>query len=297
MTGTDFLDALSDACTRLETYCDTLNAINVFPVADGDTGSNMLRTLSAVRGIVHVPQIPLCEAADSAASAILRAARGNSGIILALLFRGMAQRLCKVYTADGTIFAEALLAASDFARENVPQPREGTILTVAAAAAKEALAAGDALPVVLSAACAGALSGLEQTPQMLPVLHESGTVDAGGFGYLLILQAFAERFGGSYAVRTFSVSAAKPDTAHYRYCTELLIEQYTPGDVPEALHTFLTSCGDCGNAVASDGTVKVHVHTNEPWHVLRQALVYGTVHDLKVDNMQMQMTKGVRGWN
>ena len=295
LTGTVFLDAVLDAHTLLSAHVEALNAMNVYPVPDGDTGTNLLRTLSGAQGLSASAHEPLSTVSERVAVALLEKARGNSGILLSLLFRGMAHSFRSVATADGEALADALSDAFACAFSCIPNPQEGTILTVARSAAQAARAvAGKTVQSVITAACDGALEGLRATTAMLAPLQDSQVVDAGGYGYLLVLRAFAERLGGSYVQATFArpsdVSKTEPA---FRYCTELWIRDESPTTQTAEIERFLSLCGDCGTAVSAQGGIKIHVHTNAPWRVLEKALEHGSVYDIKIDDMAEQI--GQRG--
>lgn len=294
ITGMDYLDAVRDAHTLLRVQKDKLNAMNVFPVPDGDTGTNMLRTLSGAADLTAQADDALSDVSDRVASAMLKKARGNSGILLSLLFRGISIRFRKAATAGGELLADALSAAAECAWNAVPEPQEGTILTVARYAAEAAQAVPKkTVQTVITAACAGALRGLQATTSMLAQLQQAQVVDAGGYGYLLVLHAFARRFGGTYTVQNFSdASNVQRAVPGYKYCTELWIRQKQPAETAE-LQRFLSLCGDCAAAVPQQDAIKVHVHTNTPWRVLEKALQYGRVYDIKIDDMAEQA--GQRG--
>ena len=295
ITGMQYLDAVRDAHTLLCAHQNKLNAMNVFPVPDGDTGTNMLRTLSGVLELTASSSDALSDVSDRVASAMLEKARGNSGIMLSLLFRGISVCFQKAVMAGGEMLAQALSAAADCAWNAVPDPQEGTILTVARYAADAAQAVPKkTVQTVITAACAGALQGLQKTTAMLPQLQKAQVVDAGGYGYLLVLHAFARRFGGTYTVQTFSEAVDMGQTVPgYKYCTELWIRQKQPTAGTAELQNFLSHCGDCGTAVSQQGRIKVHVHTDAPWRVLEKALEYGNVYDIKIDDMAEQV--GQRG--
>lgn len=295
LTGTVFLDAVLDAYTLMGAHAERLNAMNVYPVPDGDTGTNLLRTLSGVRALSATADEPLSSVSRRVAVAMLEKARGNSGILLSLLFRGFSHSFHAVHTANAEQLADALTDAFDCAWNCMPNPREGTILTVARIAAQSARAVSDkTLQTVMTAACDGACKALSATTAMLPQLQASQVVDAGGYGYLLVLRAFAERLGGSYVPQTFAlpceISAVRPD---FKYCTELWIRGKTSAAATAELQRFLTLCGDCGTAVSEQDRIKIHVHTNTPWRVLEKALEHGSVYDIKIDDMAEQI--GQRG--
>ncbi len=302
INGNLFRDALISAANTLASEKQAVDALNVFPVPDGDTGTNMSMTIgNAGRELSRLGDTTVTAAADTAASAMLRGARGNSGVILSLLFRGMSKGLKGMDEADGTALAAALEMGVDAAYKAVMKPTEGTILTVsreAAAAGKAAaLADGDALSV-WSVICDEAEASLARTPDLLPQLKKAGVVDAGGRGLCIILRAMKDVFEGG-AIKEGDVSAsATPQKAvsaagsfetdiRFTYCTEFIVARENEND-PLKLRAFLESVGDCVVVVDDDEIIKVHVHTNDPGRVLHEAIEYGSFETVKVENMRIQ---------
>ena len=300
--GTMLRDALISASHTLESQKQSVDALNVFPVPDGDTGTNMSMTLSkASRELARLADPTVTEVADKAASALLRGARGNSGVILSLLFRGFSKGLKEKKTADGADLANALGLGVEAAYKAVMKPTEGTILTVAreaAAAGKTAAAAGQNELKVWDAICVEAEASLARTPDLLPTLKKAGVVDAGGQGLCIILRAMQGVFeGGEIAKGTTAESAAAPVATaagsfetdiHFTYCTEFIVNRSVPDKDPMALRAFLESIGDCVVVVDDDEIIKVHVHTNDPGRALHEAIEYGQFETVKVENMRIQ---------
>ncbi len=281
---------------------EEVNRLNVFPVPDGDTGANMARTMSACAKALAAFEGGAGETAQAAATALLRGARGNSGVILSLLVRGMAIALKGKTETAGPDVAACFRGGSDAAYKAVMKPAEGTILTVAreaaAAAEKEANAGGDA-QAVFAAAFAQAKETLAKTPEMLPVLKKAGVVDSGGQGLVIILEAMLAALEG----RVSTEAAAPPpeqtdsgavgeaeDESAYTYCTEFIInkEKTDAAKDPVALKAFLESLGDCVLVADDEDFIKVHVHTDHPGEALEKALTFGFLTDLKIDNMREQ---------
>lgn len=308
ITGRHLRAMLQGAAALLEKNKEQVNALNVFPVPDGDTGTNMFLTLTAavreaLQGAEDVPSV-----AAAASTGSLMGARGNSGVILSQLFRGAAQGLAQHPTAGPKEVAQALVEATRTAYRAVLKPVEGTILTVARLAAREALLAarsGSDVEGVLRAAVSGAREALAKTPALLPVLREAGVVDAGGQGLVYILTgalAALEGTGVGEAGTPAVVPAAPPPAKEepvpavpaelvYGYCTEALLR----GERLEVagLRQRLAGYGDSLLVVGGADTVKVHIHTNHPGQVLEELLACGTLHDVKIDNMRDQHRESV----
>ena len=280
------------------------NELNVFPVPDGDTGTNMSMTSSAaVRELQVVSDDEdLSVVAAKTAAALLRGARGNSGVILSLVFRGISNGFKGKKEVGGKDLAAALTLGKESAYKAVMKPTEGTILTVVrkAAAAAEALALDDC-GAVLDEAYRAAQEALAETPELLPVLKEAGVVDAGGQGFLYILDGirgyinegkFIESNDDaspakSNAEESKSVVAAASGDIKYGYCSEFLItKSKNPESTPLKLKAYLESIGDC--VVVVDDLVKVHFHSNEPGNVIQAALKIGQLINIKIDNMRYQ---------
>ena len=278
------------------------NELNVFPVPDGDTGTNMSLTMGAARREMDKLDAPtLTQAADAAAAALLRGARGNSGVILSLLFRGFAKRLKGLEEADGFAFAEALSVGVDTAYKAVMKPAEGTILTVSRALAEAACAAaqrenGD-VAKVMRAAIERAHEALALTPTQNPVLAKANVVDAGAFGFIVILEGMENAYHGRTA--DHQVQAERTDDAAsfsgiddeeitFTYCTEFIVIKADREKNSLPLRAYLESIGDSAVVVDDEDIIKVHVHTDTPNLALGEGLKYGALTNMKIDNMREQ---------
>ena len=298
---------LLGAAAIVENRKQQLNDLNVFPVPDGDTGTNMSMTLNAAAAeLSRLPaEAPLSKVADTAASAMLRGARGNSGVILSLLFRGFSKRLKGEETCDGRLLAAALKAGVEAAYKAVMKPTEGTILTVSrvSAAEAEAKAAMDpSFQAVLEVAVDTATTALAETMYQNPVLEKAGVVDAGGKGWLCVLEAMLAISRGE-TIEMTPVSAApvkeqadfsdfNTEDITFQYCTEFIISRENQKD-PEKLRKYLAGLGDSLVLVDDDEIIKVHVHTNDPGKAMSAALRYGSFVTVKVENMKLQHTEKV----
>ena len=303
--GADFRRMIISASASIEINKQALNELNVFPVPDGDTGTNMSMTVSAAAGDLRKLEDPsLSQAAQGAASAMLRGARGNSGVILSLLLRGISKKLKSAEECDGVLWAEALQKGVDAAYKAVMKPAEGTILTVArlaAAKATEAARENNYFEYVHQAAIAEARVALANTVNQNPVLKKAGVVDAGGKGWLLFLEAIQAVLEGNDIVAPEGGAEvnAQADFASFddaditfTYCTEFIIGRENQND-PEALRSFLAELGDSLVLVDDDEIIKVHVHTNDPGVALQEALKYGSFVTVKIENMRLQHTEKV----
>ena len=305
--GADLRRMVISAAAAIEINKQGLNDLNVFPVPDGDTGTNMSMTINAAAGDLRRTEDPsLGQAAKVAASAMLRGARGNSGVILSLLFRGISKRLKDVETADGVVWAEALQEGVDAAYKAVMKPAEGTILTVsrlAAAKAREAAQENNFIEYVQEAAIAEAKVALADTVNQNPVLKKAGVVDAGGKGWLVALEAMLASLQGNDILVPEGDAAAEvkesanfddfdTDDITFTYCTEFIIQRENDND-PEKLREFLSSLGDSLVLVDDEEIIKVHVHTNDPGKALHEAIDYGSFVTVKIENMRLQHTEKV----
>ena len=308
-----FRDIILCASAALEQNRQLINELNVFPVPDGDTGTNMSLTMGAAAAEMKKRDFPtLTAAADSAASAMLRGARGNSGVILSLLFRGLAKKLKGCEAADAKTFAAAMSAGVDAAYKAVMKPAEGTILTVsrvATSSAVEFAEHGGDLELMLSCAIESAQEALADTVNLNPVLKRAGVVDAGGKGYVFILEAtLAVLRGEAYVAEAQPEEGEAPVEVKeradfndfstgeiaYAYCTEFICGRDNPKD-PDELRGFLQTLGDCVVVVDDDEIIKVHVHTNVPGTVLTEALTYGPLLKVKIENMREQHSEMAGG--
>ena len=307
INGADFRRLVINAAANIENNKQHLNELNVFPVPDGDTGTNMSMTINAASADLRKVEDPSLEkAAKTTASAMLRGARGNSGVILSLLMRGISNALKGKTEADGVLWAQALQSGVDAAYKAVMKPAEGTILTVArlaAAKATEAARENNHIEFVHDAAIAEAKVALASTTDMNPVLKKAGVVDAGGKGWLLALEAMALALKGEDL--DVSAPAAEGETKDaadfsdfdtdditFTYCTEFIIQRENDMDV-EPFRAFLDSLGDSLVLVDDDEIIKVHVHTNDPGKALHEAIDYGSFVTVKIENMRLQHTEKV----
>jgi len=304
--GADLRRMIISAAASIEIHKQALNDLNVFPVPDGDTGTNMSMTINAAAADLRKAEDPdLGAAAKIAASAMLRGARGNSGVILSLLFRGLSRKLKGNEVTDGVLWAEALQEGVDAAYKAVMKPAEGTILTVArlaAAKAREAAQENNHIEFVQEAAIEEAKVALAHTVDQNPVLKKAGVVDAGGKGWLLVLEAMLSVLRGEDIVAPESTAAEVRDSAAFEdfdtdditfaYCTEFIIKRENDND-PEKLRDFLSSLGDSLVLVDDDEIIKVHVHTNDPGKALHEAIDYGSFVTVKIENMRLQHTEKV----
>ena len=307
INGADLRRMIISAAASIEIHKQALNELNVFPVPDGDTGTNMSMTINTAAADLRKTEDPeLYAASKVAASAMLRGARGNSGVILSLLFRGMSKALKGSENCDGVLWAAALQAGVDAAYKAVMKPAEGTILTVArlaAAKAAEAAQENNHIEFVHEAAIAEAKVALANTVNQNPVLKKAGVVDAGGKGWLFALEAMLSALRGEDIVVPEGGEAAETkeqadfsdfntEDITFTYCTEFIISRENQND-PEKLRQFLSSIGDSLVLVDDDEIIKVHVHTNDPGRALHEAIEYGSFVTVKVENMRLQHTEKV----
>ena len=299
--GAAFAEMIFCASAALEENRQPINELNVFPVPDGDTGTNMSLTMAAAAESLRAkPADTVSGAADAAAAALLRGARGNSGVILSLLFRGIAKSLRGKNDCAADEWAKAMCDGVDAAYKAVMKPAEGTILTVsrrASEAAAELAKAGETdVEAILARAIEVARTTLAATVDMNPVLKKAGVVDAGGKGYLVILEAMLQCLQGTFvakagaAVRTSAdFSAIEDEEINFTYCTEFIVAREKKRS-PGLLRTYLETVGDSLVLVEDDDIIKVHVHTDNPGRVLTEALRYGPLQTVKIENMRNQHT-------
>ena len=288
---------------NLEAKKEWINELNVFPVPDGDTGTNMTLTIMSAASEVSALSDPTMKTlAKAISSGSLRGARGNSGVILSQLLRGFTRVIEKADKVDAPTFARAFEKGVETAYKAVMKPKEGTILTVARGAAIKAMEiAEDAenLESFFAGVIAEAEAVLARTPEMLPVLKEAGVVDSGGQGLLEVLKGAFDGYLGKEIDLTFekpkSGVSVKPVSAEesdikFGYCTEFIImlEKEFPEKEEHAFKEYLMSIGDSLVVVADDEIVKVHVHTNDPGQAIQKALTYGQLSNMKIDNMRLE---------
>ena len=307
INGADLRRMIISAAASIEIHKQALNELNVFPVPDGDTGTNMSMTINSAAADLRKSEDPdLYAASKVAASAMLRGARGNSGVILSLLFRGLSKALKGHEVADGVLWAQALQSGVDAAYKAVMKPAEGTILTVARLAAAKAASASQEnnhIEFVQEAAIEEAKVALANTVNQNPVLKKAGVVDAGGKGWLFALEAMLCALRGEDIVAPEAGETAETkeqadfsdfntEDITFTYCTEFIISRENQND-PEKLREFLSSIGDSLVLVDDEEIIKVHVHTNDPGRALHEAVEYGSFVTVKVENMRLQHTEKV----
>ena len=302
ITGALFKRMVLHGAAVITAQKQAINDLNVFPVPDGDTGTNMSMTIgTAVTELRKSEPATVDQAASVTASALLRGARGNSGVILSLLFRGLSKALKGRETADAAAFAAAMQEGVSAAYKAVMKPAEGTVLTVSRLAAKQAAdtaAAGETdLEKVLEDAIRVGYATLAQTTEMNPVLKKAGVVDAGGKGYLLILDGMLAELRGEPMPETeagepkeekadFAAMAAEDIT--FAFDTVFIVRKAMADISLEPLRTYLNSIGDSLVIGEDDEAFKVHVHTNIPGNALNEAQKYGTLELAKIENMRTQ---------
>ena len=287
---------------NLDSKKDWINELNVFPVPDGDTGTNMTMTImSAAKEVNSLTNPTMAELAKAISSGSLRGARGNSGVILSQLFRGFCKVIKEYDEIDVTILCEACQKAVETAYKAVMKPKEGTILTVAKGAAEKALELSDETEDVVTfveEVIKQAEYVLDQTPEMLPVLKQAGVVDSGGQGLVQVLKGAYDALIGKEIDYTIEgaptgaapakISAETEAEIKFGYCTEFIIVLNAPMSDNEehAYKAFLETIGDSIVVVADDEIVKTHVHTNDPGLALQKALTFGSLSKIKIDNMR-----------
>ncbi len=290
---------------NLEAKKDWINELNVFPVPDGDTGTNMTMTvLSAAREVAALGQPDMKELARAIASGSLRGARGNSGVILSQLFRGFTKGVENHTKLTVPVFADAFAKAVETAYKAVMKPKEGTILTVARGGAEKAAELSEEGETDLEVFFREILEHMEyvlsQTPEILPVLAQAGVVDSGGQGLVEVLRGAFDAFLGKETayepilpvktVLSETSSVQEAADIRYGYCTEFIVmpEQPVSKEKEDALKAYLESIGDSLVVVADEEVIKVHVHTNDPGLAIQKALSYGALSNMKIDNMRLE---------
>lgn len=302
--GLCFKQMILSASALINLHKQEINELNVFPVPDGDTGTNMCLTMgtAATELRKHNPET-VGRAAEITANALLRGARGNSGVILSLLFRGVSRSLRDKDQIDGMQFAAALGEGVSAAYNAVMKPAEGTILTVSRMVAKQAVDAAErngAIEFVLQEAIAAGSVALDNTIHQNPVLKKAGVIDAGGKGYLILLEGMLRSLQGETIPETpvqeeparekAAFAAFATEDIKFGYCTEFIVSRENQKD-PNKLRLFLCDLGDSLVFVDDDEIIKVHVHTNNPGIALEEALKYGALLTVKVENMREQHTE------
>ena len=287
---------------NLEAKKEWINELNVFPVPDGDTGTNMTLTImSAAKEVSGIDNPTMETLAKAISSGSLRGARGNSGVILSQLFRGFTKEIKAFETIDAVVLANACERAVETAYKAVMKPKEGTILTVAkgmAEKAKEVVLETDDLEYMIDEIIKHGDYVLSQTPEMLPVLKQAGVVDSGGQGLMQVIKGAYDAFmGKEIDLSTIEGTPAKaaatnevPETydIKYGYCTEFIImlEKEYNMEKEQEFKAYLESIGDSIVLVSDDDIVKVHVHTNDPGLAIQKALTFGSLTKMKIDNMR-----------
>lgn len=319
MNGKMLRDAFLSGANHIANHRQEVDALNVFPVPDGDTGTNMSMTIGAAKRELErvADSATVAEVSQAAASALLRGARGNSGVILSLLFRGFAKGLSGKVTAGPAELAHAFGLGVEAAYKAVMKPTEGTILTVSRLAADAVKAKaeeyGDDLAAFWDDLSRAGAEALEKTPELLPVLKKAGVVDAGGRGFLLVLEGMGSVVKtGQIVPPAGAASAASPSVPAgtvldnnilnikdeldgnitFTYCTEFIVlRSKEVSKSPVALRAYLDSIGDSVVVVDDDDLIKAHVHTDNPGNALQEALTFGMLTNVKIENMREQFER------
>ncbi len=305
---TKYIDAsllskmIISGANNLSNNREKVDALNVFPVPDGDTGTNMSLTfINAARGVEEISSSDVSEVANAVAKATLRGARGNSGVILSQIFRGISKNIDSSESIDAAILKDALRSGSDTAYRAVMKPTEGTILTVIRAAAETAESyEGDDAFEFMEKVCEGMKEALKATQEMLPQLKQAGVVDAGGQGLVFIFEGFLAAIRGEEialndqgafaAVNKPAQSSISTEDIKFAYCTEFIINKYDSKTTADKMRNAIEPKGDCMLVIDEDDIVKVHIHTNHPGFVLEQAVKIGEMVNIKIENMREQHT-------
>ncbi len=305
ITGKLYRDAVISGANNITNQKQAVDELNVFPVPDGDTGTNMSMTISNALAEMKKASdgVAVGDAAKTVASAMLRGARGNSGVILSLIFRGLSKGLAGKTEADAKDLSDAFKLGVDAAYKSVMKPTEGTILTVAREAYENtvslAVEGGDAAEF-LKAYIDEAEKTLAKTPDMLPALKKAGVVDAGGRGLIVILEGMMQVIGGGAvieatdsvkpvgAVAVAAAATGSSDEITFAYCTEFIVLKKSGAKDATALRAFLETIGDCVVVVDDDEIIKVHVHSNHPGKAIEEGLKFGELTKMKIENMREQ---------
>lgn len=305
INGDDYKNLIIGAAQSLENSKEEINDLNVFPVPDGDTGSNMSMTVgNAAKELLKNEHLSLDETAEKTAKAMLHGARGNSGVIISLLFRGIAKGLRNAFECDGVAWAEALKRGVEDAYSAVDHPAEGTILTVArkcAEAAEVASLEKNDFQYVLGVAINEAEKALDETVNQNPVLEKAGVVDAGGMGWLVVMKAMYQTLTSgeiaSYTPTECATPKEKADFSEFNtaditfgFCTEFIVRKKDKEQDTRKFKEYLGGIGDSLVFIDDGEIIKTHVHTNVPHEVLGKALEYGEYETVKVENMRTQHT-------
>ena len=304
LTGKMFRDAVISGANNISNNRLAVDELNVFPVPDGDTGTNMSMTIGNALAELKAANdgITAGEAAKLTAGAMLRGARGNSGVILSLIFRGLSKGLAGKEEADAKLLSDSFKLGVDAAYKSVMKPTEGTILTVVREAwenTKDSAAEGGDAAEFLAAFIAEGEKSLEKTPELLPALKKAGVVDAGGKGLLVILEGMQQVISGGAVIRSESetkpaapaavaAAGAVQEDIHYAYCTEYIVNKKAGAKDATALRAFLETIGDCVVVVDDDDIIKVHVHYNHPGKAIEEGIKFGELTRMKIENMREQ---------
>lgn len=307
INGSLLRSAFISAAHSIANKKKSVDELNVFPVPDGDTGTNMSMTIG--NSLAELENLssdaPCSTVSQTMASCLLRGARGNSGVILSLIFRGFAKALQGKTEMTAEDLVNALELGVQGAYKSVMKPTEGTILTVAresAEKAREILHTTNDPTAIMTDVCIQAKLSLDETPKLLPALAKAGVVDAGGMGLLIIFEAMRDVFNGGSVVPLNDPEGAKTVTVenfastvgqydaeiHFTYCTEMLITKKQGCDDPAKLRAYLETIGDCVVVVEDDEIIKVHVHTNNPGKAIEKGLEFGYINLPKIENMKLQ---------
>lgn len=307
VSGKILRDAIISGANKIYNERQSVDELNVFPVPDGDTGTNMSMTIrNAIGDLENTPDGAAAgEVAKKAASAMLRGARGNSGVILSLLFRGLSKGLSGKETVSAADMSSALKIGVDAAYKSVMKPTEGTILTVSREAYENTSTLAKAeisVAEFLEQYIAEAKKSLDKTPELLPALKKAGVVDAGGMGFIVILEGMYAVISGGAAVKSkddvkpqapVAVAAAEEEIK-FAYCTEFIVQKSGSGKDSTALRAYLETIGDSVVVVDDEDIIKVHVHTNHPGKALEEGLKFGELTKMKIENMREQHNNVVK---
>ncbi len=302
INGNTLRDAFISGANNITNNKQKIDELNVFPVPDGDTGTNMSMTINnAVKELSRLSDAPVSKVSETAANAFLRGARGNSGVILSLLFRGFSKGLKGKDVMTAADFTASLGLGVEAAYKAVMKPTEGTILTVARVAHEKAKAcSSDDFMTVFNTALDGAKKALASTPELLPVLKKAGVVDAGGQGFVTVLEGMRSVFADGKVIESASapakaaaVSEHKNAAAEYdsditfTYCTEFIVNKNGSSDA-KLLRAYLETIGDSAVVVDDENIIKVHVHTDHPGNAIEKGLEFGSLVNMKIENMREQ---------
>lgn len=304
LTGKLFRDAVISGANKIANERLAVDELNVFPVPDGDTGTNMSMTIGNALPELKAAgdAISAGDAAKLTAGAMLRGARGNSGVILSLIFRGLSKGLAGKNEADAKLLSDSFKLGVDAAYKSVMKPTEGTILTVVREAwenTQELAKEGGNAAEFLAAFIDEGEKSLARTPELLPALKKAGVVDAGGKGLLVILSGMYQVISGGEIIRSDSetkpsapaavaAAGAAQEDIHFAYCTEFIVNKKPGAKDATALRAFLETIGDCVVVVDDDDIIKVHVHSNHPGKAVEEGLKFGGLTKIKIENMREQ---------